>query len=148
DLGNQSAIQRFVVLLLLATSPATLPAHLADLDKVILKHPLVVAAISASAAYLSGDYLGFLRFYKEADFLSAVAVAELANLARMRLLWMISRAYPRSVGDSVSLRGLVKLLACQDEAHARAFLSFHGLAVEEGEQRDRVLFPKKGCVDE
>ena len=150
-LPNEPAIQRYVVLLLLAASPATLPAHLADLDSVVLQHPLLVSAVAACAAFLSGDYVGFLRFYKEADFLSAVALAELADLARLRMLWMIARAYPRSVGDSVKLPGLTKLLACQDEAHARDFLAFHGLTVDDDPQNPqgpRVLLPRKGSVEE
>ena len=75
---------------------------------------------------------GFLRFYEGADFLSAVALAELADLARVRQLWILSRAYPRSIGDVMKLSALVRLLAFKDEAHARAFLVFHGLVVEDG----------------
>ncbi|CAE7275507.1 Mcm3ap [Symbiodinium sp. CCMP2592] len=153
ELRNEPAIQRFVVLLLLASSPATLPAHLADLGATVLRHPLLVSAIAACAAFLSGDYVGFLRFYKGADFLSAVALAELADLARVRQLWILSRAYPRSIGDVVKLSALVRLLAFQDEAHARAFLVFHGLVVENGLDQDpegdyRVFLPKKGSVEE
>ena len=44
--------------------------------QVILKHPLVVAAISASAAYLSGDYLGFLRFYKDTSVLEVFSFVD------------------------------------------------------------------------
>eukprot|EP00439_Symbiodinium_sp_Y106_P045820 s879_g5.t2 len=151
ELCNEPAIQRFVVLLLLATSPAALPAHLADLGAAVLRHPLLVSAIAACAAFLSGDYVGFLRFYEGADFLSAVALAELADLARVRQLWILSRAYPRSIGDVMKLSALVRLLAFKDEAHARAFLVFHGLVVEDGldPQGDyRVFLPKKGSVEE
>ena len=63
---------------------------------------------------------------------------------------MLSQPWAR-IGDAVQLSALVKLLAFRDEAHARTFLVFHGLVVEDGlhPQDDcRVFLPKKGSVEE
>ena len=51
---NEPAMQRLVLLLLLATTPEVLPAHLAGLDRELLGHPVVFAAVQACCALAAG----------------------------------------------------------------------------------------------
>ncbi|CAE8614592.1 unnamed protein product [Polarella glacialis] len=139
----EPVMQRLVLLLLLCTSPSSLPAHLARLGAEVVGHPVVRPAVQACGAFLAGDYSRFLRFYRESDFLSAAAMSSLADLARLRVLWITARAYPHAVGDKLPLSRLQRMLACGSEEHVRSFLAFHGISVQDGPDDSQVLFPKR-----
>lgn len=105
-------IQALVILLLLATSPDLLPSHLAAMDRELLRSPRILGAVDACAHFLGDDYAGFLRYVAEASHLELCILADLADLARRRLLWLRARAYPKAVGDRWQLKPLAKLLSC------------------------------------
>lgn len=139
----EPALHRYIILLLMSFSPEGLLTHLSKLSREILRHPLVSFATQAFAAYQTDDYGLFLRCYRQADFLTAVAMNGLADLARLRALWLLARTYPQPVGDKLALCRLKTVLAFADDGHARDFLSFHGVKVVE----NTILLPKKGTSE-
>ena len=46
-----------------------------------------------------GHYCDFLRFVDECQNLDFYILMDLADLARIRLLWLRARAYPKAIGD-------------------------------------------------
>lgn len=143
----EPAIHRYIVLLLMAFSPEELQSHLAKLNKEILIHPLVSFATKAYAAFQTDDYSRFLRCYRQTDFLTAVAMSGVADLARLRSLWLLMRSYPQPVGDKLSLARIKNVLAFASDAHARSFLAFHGVSVVDGASGPTVVLPKKGSPE-
>eukprot|EP00438_Fugacium_kawagutii_P003562 Skav202748 [mRNA] locus=scaffold1326:494249:502953:- [translate_table: standard] len=105
---TEAATQRLVVLLLLATSPQLLPTHLAALDRELLQDPVLLDAIDACAAFQSGHYARFLRFVASESRLAplgACILTDLADLARLRLIWLRARAYPK---ETTGLRAFIQ----------------------------------------
>jgi hypothetical protein len=148
---SEFAVHRYIILLLMSAAPEELLKHLAKLSKAILAHPLVTFATQAFAAFKTEDYSTFLRFYKEADFLSAVAMSGIADLARLRCLWMFFRTYPQPVGDKIPLERIKNILAFASDDHARSFLRFHGVKVLDGADGNKekavIQLPKKGTPE-
>ncbi|CAK0873528.1 unnamed protein product [Prorocentrum cordatum] len=140
----EMAMHRYIILLLMSFSPEGIGAHLAKLDREVISHPLISFATQAYAAFQTEDFGRFLHFYREADFLTAVAMSGIADLARLRVLFMLFRTYPQPVGDRVPLSRLKTILACSTDAHLRQFLTHHGVAVEQGASGSHVVLPKKG----
>jgi len=149
--GAELAVHRYIILLLVSFSPEGLLTHLAKLSREVLAHPLVSFAIQAWAAFQTDDYGRFLRCYRTADFLTALAMKGLADLARLRALWLLVRTYPQPVGDRLSLSRMKNHLAFASDAHARSFLAFHGVRVVEddggGHGGAAVALPKKGTPE-
>eukprot|EP00928_Gymnodinium_smaydae_P033558 TRINITY_DN24006_c1_g3_i2.p1 TRINITY_DN24006_c1_g3~~TRINITY_DN24006_c1_g3_i2.p1 ORF type:complete len:1302 (-),score=233.15 TRINITY_DN24006_c1_g3_i2:201-3971(-) len=143
----EPAVHRYIVLLLMSFSPEELMTHLAKLSREVLSHPLVSFATQVHAAFQTDDYSRFLRFYRTADFLSAVAMSSIADLARLRALWLLFRTYPQPIGDKFPLERLKNLLALAGDAHARSFLAFHGVQVVDEESGAFVRMPKKGSPE-
>lgn len=145
----EAAVHRYIILLLMAFSPEELLTHLAKLSQEILSHPLVGMATKAFAAFQTDDYGAFLRLYREADFLTAVAMSAVADLARLRALWLLVRTYCQPVGDKLPVKRIQNVLAFSSESHARSFLAFHGVKVaadgKDGEPF--VMLPKKGTPE-
>lgn len=141
---------RYIILLLMSFSPEALMSHLSKLSRETLLHPLVSFATQVYAAFMTDDYAMFLRAYRDADFLSAVAMSGLADLARLRALWLLVRTYPQPIGDKVSLARLKNILAFTSDDHAKSFLAFHGLQIVIDASSDggaHVILPKKGTPE-
>jgi len=146
----EPATRRYIVLLLMSFSPDELLTHLAKLSKEMLAHPVVNFATQVYAAFQTDDYGRFLRLYRNADFLTAVAMSGVADLARLRALWLLFRTYPHPVGDKVALSRMRNFLAFASDAHARSFLAFHGIRIVEDASVDSgayVVLPKKGSAE-
>lgn len=143
----EPVVHRYVVLLLMAWSPEDLLGHLAKLSRELLCHPLVSFAIQAYAAFKADDYGRFLRRYRDADFLTAVAMSGVADLARLRALWLLMRSYPHPVGDKLTLSRIRNLLAFGSDEHAKSFLAFHGIRIVEDPGGAWVVLPKKGSPE-
>lgn len=143
----EPSVHRYIVLLLMAFSPEELLTHLAKLSREMLSHPLVSFATQAYAAYRTDDYGRFLRLYRCADFFSAVAMSGLADLARLRCLWLLVRTYCTPVGDKLMLSRLCNILAFASESHAKSFLAFHGVKVEKLAGGMMIVLPKKGTPE-
>lgn len=151
----EPALQRYVILLLTSFSPLSeAVAHVAGLARSMMEHPTVQFAIRALAAFRAGDYRRFLRYYKAADFMTAVAMSRAANLARARILWSLSQSYPKSVGDQIPLPRAKTMLAIASDEHLHGFLVFFGLAVATSEERKGgdgdtwAVLPKKSAPGE
>lgn len=140
-------MHRYIILLLMAFSPDGLMTHLAKLDRETLCHPLVSFATQVFAAYQTEDYGRFLRCYRTADFLTAVAMSGVVDLARLRSLWLLVRTYPQPVGDRIPLSRICRMLAFADEGHARSFLAFHGVRVVDQGNGPVIVLPKKGTPE-
>eukprot|EP00933_Yihiella_yeosuensis_P076494 TRINITY_DN8628_c0_g7_i1.p1 TRINITY_DN8628_c0_g7~~TRINITY_DN8628_c0_g7_i1.p1 ORF type:complete len:771 (-),score=130.71 TRINITY_DN8628_c0_g7_i1:127-2154(-) len=141
---------RYIILLLMSFSPESVSNHLAKLSRELLSHPTISFATQVYAAFMTDDYAKFLRAYREADFLSAVAMSGLADLARLRALWLLVRTYPQPIGDRVSLTRLKNILAISSDDHAKSFLAFHGLQIVIDSSSDggaHVVLPKKGTPE-
>lgn len=143
----EPSVHRYIVLLLMAFSPEELLTHIAKLSRDTLSHPLVSFATQAYAAYRTDDYGRFLRLYRTSDFLTAVAMSGVADLARLRALWLLVRTYCQPVGDKLTLARLCNILAFASETHAKSFLAFHGVKVETGAGGSMVVLPKKGTPE-
>lgn len=145
----EAAVHRYIILLLMAFSPEELLTHLAKLSQEILSHPLVGFATKAFAAFQTDDYGAFLRLYRTADFLTAIAMSGVADLARLRALWLLVRTYCQPVGDKLPMKRIQNLLAFASESHARSFLAFHGVKVDtDGKGGEPfVVLPKKGTPE-
>merc|ERR1719443_1634961 len=135
--------------MLMAFAPEELQTHLAKLSKDTLSHPLVGFATQAYAAWRTEEYGRFLRLYKEADFLTAIAMSGVADLARLRCLWLLVRTYCTPVGDKLTLERLCNILAFASETHAKSFLAFHGVKVTTDPKGGAavVILPKKGTPE-
>lgn len=129
---NEPAIQSYVLLLFLSSSPAELPAHLAKMDRALLGLPKVKETVAACGSFISGDFSRFLRFAKAADYMTLLAATGTVDLARLQILWQAIRASPKALTNRWSLSSLQRLLAFNSEGHARSFLEFYGVQVEEG----------------
>ncbi|CAE7197138.1 unnamed protein product, partial [Symbiodinium sp. CCMP2456] len=141
----EMAARRYIVLLLMSFAPDELSSHLSKMSRELLMHPLVSFATQVYAAFHTEDYARFLRFYRETDFLSAVAMSGVADLARLRALWLLVRTYPQQVGDRISLAKLKNILAFVSDDHAKTFLAFHGLQIVIDKESDggaHVVLPK------
>eukprot|EP00929_Paragymnodinium_shiwhaense_P059635 TRINITY_DN2985_c0_g1_i1.p1 TRINITY_DN2985_c0_g1~~TRINITY_DN2985_c0_g1_i1.p1 ORF type:complete len:1183 (+),score=328.16 TRINITY_DN2985_c0_g1_i1:152-3700(+) len=144
----EPAVHRYIALMLMSFAPEELMTHLAKLEKVVLAHPLVSFATQVHAAFSTDDYGHFLKCYRETDFLSAVAMSGIADLARLRALWMLYRTYPQPIGDKISLPRICNLLAFATESHARKFLVFHGVnVVDVRGGTSHIVLPKKGTPE-
>lgn len=128
---HEAAILRYVLLLLLDSSPSSLPAQLSALRPELLRCKVLRPVMKACSDFLSGDYVAFLRFIRTSEFLTCAAAGGLTDLARLRVLYIAAQSYPKAIGDRLPLASLVKLLAFGSEAHCRSFLTFYGIAVEE-----------------
>lgn len=141
---------RYIVLLLMSFAPEELTSHLSKMHRELIAHPLVSFATRVYAAFQSDDYTTFLRLYRKADFLSAVAMSGIADLARLRALWLLVRTYPQPIGDKVSLERMKNMLACVSDDHCKSFLAFHGLQIVVDKASDggaHIVFPKKGTPE-
>ncbi|CAE7830199.1 Mcm3ap, partial [Symbiodinium necroappetens] len=146
----EMAARRYIVLLLMSFAPDELSSHLSKMSRELLMHPLVSFATQVYAAFHTEDYARFLRLYRETDFLSAVAMSGVADLARLRALWLLVRTYPQQVGDRISLAKLKNILAFVSDDHAKTFLAFHGLQIVIDKESDggaHVVLPKKGSPE-
>jgi len=146
----EMAVHRYIILLLMSFSPDGLLQHLAKLSKETLSHPLVSFATQVFAAFNTEDYGKFLRLYRQADFLTAVAMSGVADLARLRALWLLVRTYPQPIGDKMSLARIKTFLAFGSNEHARNFLAFHQIRVQDDPNADGgglVVLPKKGTPE-
>jgi len=145
----EPAIHRYIILLLMAFSAEELLTHLAKLSRDTLSHPLINFATQAYAAFQADDYSRFLRLYREADFLTAVAMSGVADLARLRALWLLVRCTPPGVADKVKLSRIRTMLAFASDEHARSFLSFHGVKVvdDAGATNAYAAFPKRNSPE-
>jgi len=146
----EMAAHRYIILLLMSFSPEELLTHLAKLSRDTLSHPLVSFATQVWAAFKTEDYGRFLRCYRNADFLTAVAMSGVVDLARLRALWLLVRTYPQPIGDKVQLARIENFLAFSSEAHARSFLAFHGIRVLDDPASKTgpvVVLPKKGTPE-
>jgi len=142
--------RRFIILLLMTFSPEGLMSHLSKLSREILSHPLVNFATQVYAAFQTDNYARFLRLYRDADFLSAVAMSGVADLARVRTLWLLVRTYPQPIGDKLPLANLKNMLAFASDDHAKSFLAFHGLQIvidPAAEGGAYIIFPKRGTPE-
>lgn len=145
----EPSVHRYIVLLLMAFAPEELLTHLAKLSRETLGHPLVGFATQAYAAFRTDDYGRFLRLYRTADFLTAICMSGVADLARLRALWLLVRTYCQPVGDKITLSRLSNILAFASETHAKSFLAFHGVKVETDPKSKCavVVLPKKGTPE-
>lgn len=146
----EMAIHRYIILLLMSFSPDTLLTHLAKLDRGILSHPLVSFATQVFAAWKTDDYGKFLRCYRNADFLTAVTMSGIVDLARLRALWLLFRTYPQPIGDKVPLARIQGFLSFASDTHARDFLKHHGVQVVQDPKAAGgavVVLPKKGTPE-
>jgi len=145
----EPSVHRYIVLLLMAFAPEELLTHLAKLSRETLSHPLVGFATQAYAAFRTEDYGRFLRLYRTADFLTAIAMSGVADLARLRCLWILMRTYCTPVGDKLTLARLCNILAFASETHAKSFLAFHGVKVENDAKGGGpiIVCPKKGTPE-
>lgn len=139
----EPSVHRYIILLLMSFSPEELLTHLAKLSKEILSHPLVSWATQVWGAFMTEDYSRFLRYYREADFLTAVAMSGAADIARLRALFVMVRSYPTPLGDKIPLSMLKTLLAFGSNDHAKSFLQFHGCRVA----GDFIQLPKKNTPE-
>lgn len=137
---TEPEIQRLVILLLLATSPEKLPSHLAAMDGELLRDPLILGAVNACADFLSDDYARFLRYVASESHLVACVLADVAALARLRLLWLRARAYPKAVGDRWQLQPLAKLLSCDMEVLQSLLTTYD---VDLDDERFEAVLPRK-----
>ncbi|CAJ1362115.1 unnamed protein product [Effrenium voratum] len=152
DYGSpfEMASRRYIVLLLMSFAPDEVSSHLSKMHRELLMHPLVSFATEVYAAFHTENYARFLRMYREADFLSAVAMSGVADLARMRALWLLVRTYPQQVGDKIALGKLKNILAFASDDHAKSFLAFHGLQIvidKEWAGGAYIVLPKKGTPE-
>eukprot|EP00930_Biecheleria_cincta_P013904 TRINITY_DN12183_c0_g1_i2.p1 TRINITY_DN12183_c0_g1~~TRINITY_DN12183_c0_g1_i2.p1 ORF type:complete len:568 (-),score=100.20 TRINITY_DN12183_c0_g1_i2:397-2100(-) len=141
---------RYIVLLLMSFAPDEVSSHLSKISREILSHPHVSFATKVYAAFQTDDYATFLRLYRDADFLSAVAMSGVADLARLRALWLLVRTYPQPIGDKIALARLKNMLAFASDDHAKSFLAFYGLQLVIDKDADGgayVIMPKKGTPD-
>merc|ERR1719188_366855 len=129
-----------------SSEPQGVLQHMVRLDREILSHPLVSFATQVFAAFNTDDYSKFLRMYRQAYFLTAVAMSGVADLARLRALWLLVRNYPLPVGDKIPLHKLKVLLAFGSDEHARSFLAFHQIQVQDAAV-PVVVLPKKGSPE-
>lgn len=145
----EPSVHRYIILLLMAFSPEELLTHLAKLSRDTLSHPLVNFATQAFASFRTDDYGRFLRLYREADFLSAVAMSGVVDLARLRALWLLVRTYCQPVGDKITLKRLCNILAFATESHCKSFLAFHGVMVQSDPKGGGsvIVLPKKGTPE-
>eukprot|EP00435_Cladocopium_sp_Y103_P044663 s1168_g12.t1 len=137
---TEAEIQRLVILLLLVTSPNLLPSHLAAMDRELLRDPLILGAVNACADFLSDDYARFLRYVASEGHLVACVLTDLADLARLRLLWLRARAYPKAVGDRWPLKPLAKLLSCDMEVLQWLLTTYD---VDLDDERLEAVLPRK-----
>jgi len=144
----EMAMHRYVILLLMSFSSEGLLQHLAKLSKPQLSHPLVSFATQAYAAFNTEDYGKFLRLYRQADFLTAVAMSGIADLARVRALYLLLRTFPQPIGDKVTLARIKDICAFHSDEHALVFLSHFKIKVDLKHAKGPVvLFPKKGSPE-
>eukprot|EP00913_Durusdinium_trenchii_P012691 g11917.t1 len=146
----EMAARRYIVLLLMSFSPDAVSGHLAKMSRELLMHPLVSFATEVYAAFHTEDYARFLRMYREADFLTSVCMSGVADLARLRALWLLVRSYPQAIGDKISLTKLKNILAFASDDHAKAFLAFHGLQIvidKDAQGGANIILPKKGTPE-
>eukprot|EP00435_Cladocopium_sp_Y103_P035199 s471_g9.t1 len=146
----EMSARRYIVLLLMSFSPDAVSGHLAKMSRELLMHPLLTFATQVYAAFHTEDYARFLRMYREADFLTSVCMSGVADLARLRALWLLVRSYPQQVGDKISLSKIKNILAFASDDHAKAFLAFHGLQIvidKEAGGGANILLPKKGTPE-
>uniref|UniRef100_A0A7S4QUS6 PCI domain-containing protein n=2 Tax=Alexandrium monilatum TaxID=311494 RepID=A0A7S4QUS6_9DINO len=146
----EMASHRYIILLLMSFSPEELQSHMAKLSRETLSHPSVSFATQVYAAFRTEDYGRFLRCYRTADFLTAVAMSGVVDLARLRALWLLVRTYPQPIGDKVPLSRIKSFLAFASDAHARSFLAFHGIRITDDPSSTGgavVVLPKKGTPE-
>jgi len=146
----EMAMHRYIILLLMCFSSEGLLQHLARLSREILSHPTVSFATQVFAAFNTDDYGKFLRLYRQADFLTAVAMSGVADLARLRALYLLLRTYPQPIGDKVSLGRIKEFLSFGSDAHVRAFLAHHKVRVQDDPAAHGggfVVLPKKGTPE-
>lgn len=146
----EMAARRYIVLLLMSFSPDAVSGHLAKMSRELLMHPLLSFATQVYAAFHTEDYARFLRMYREADFLTSVCMSGVADLARLRALWLLVRSYPQQVGDKISLSKVKNILAFASDDHAKAFLAFHGLQIvidKDAGGGANIILPKKGTPE-
>jgi len=141
--SSEAVMHRYILFFLLRDAQEWM-SHLHKLGK-HLQDPLIRSATHACVAYQTGDYVRFLRYYREADFLSAVAMSGEVNLARLKSLWILVRGCAATVSDTLSLRSLQQMLAFGSEDHARSFLSFHGVRTEVRPEGEVAVLPNLGA---
>lgn len=134
----EPCVHRFVILLLIS-SPDKLLLHLNKLVTQDLHQPLVKYALDVFAAYQSENYQLFLQYYRNADFLSAVAMSPVVDVVRLRILGVLARAPAPSMTDSMPLETMMSTLSMKTQTQATEFLKLAGLKVED----QKVLFPKR-----
>lgn len=75
---KEAVVRRYIVLLTLS-NPSKLAEMLAKMPEECLTDPTLGEALKVAAAYQSGDYVGFFKFYRTCDFLSAVCLAKVVG---------------------------------------------------------------------
>lgn len=133
-----AAVYRYVLLLQIGTPHCF--SFTSRWSKEVLSDPLVKWALSAAGAFYSEDYARFLRMYQQADFLSAVIMARLADFARYRILCSILRSVVINTKETLwTVSQLQRCLWIVDPDFCTEFLEYHGLWVE----GDKVRFPRR-----
>ncbi len=120
-------------------------------DSDLVRNPQIIEALNVFSAFQSGDTTAFFHFYRSCDFLSAVAVSSKVEFMRYKQLVSVIKACHPALGDQIPLRKLRECLCLTDEAHARKYLDFCGLAVKKSVKKELgyvVHIPKRQSVVE
>ena len=112
----------------------------------LLAHPLVDFALSACAAFQAKDFSRFLaHYYRNADLITAIALSQCANYARMMVLLQDLKSFRpsneterRPKPERRSLEKLAYLLCLPDAASTETFVREFGLHAD---RDDMVLYP-------
>jgi len=134
----EPCIHRYVILLLIS-SPDKLLSHLNKLTPEMLNHPLVTYALRVFAAYQSDDYQTFLHYYRNADFLSAVAMSPVVDVVRLRVLGVLCKAPRAQMKDSLDLNEMMDSFGLATVTRAMEFFKLAGLEVK----NMKVIIPKR-----
>jgi len=134
----EPVIHRYVILLLIS-SPDKLLSHLNKLTPEVINHPLVNCALKVFAAYQSDDYKTFLHYYRNADFLSAVAMSPVVDVVRLRVLGVLCKAPAPQMQDSLNLSLMMDSFGLATVNRAMEFFKLAGLEVK----GDKVIIPKR-----
>ncbi|CAD7922998.1 unnamed protein product [Amoebophrya sp. A120] len=98
------------------------------LEDCLLESPLVQWAVSAVSSFQTRDYSGFLQeYYGQADLLTAVALSQPANYARLMVLMQLCKCFNERMWEQVSIANLMRQLVLPDFESCCFFVQHFGL---------------------
>ena len=130
----EACIRRYAIFLQITQSEQLL-GQLARLPASLLEDPLISEAIDVFTAFQVKDYSKFLKFYRECDFLSAVALSGRVDYIRYKSVVTLVRSMHPSLVDRIPLDDVLQSLCLDsDRSYGVAFLEHLGLSVQSSEE--------------